>query len=177
MTKPRKDSPPSPPGLETHVRDALASLLREPTCFVGVGNVLRRDDAVGPWIVGAVRAALTDTPHAVVDAQDVPENFVPGIARSDRLNVVFVDAVAAEGDPGTVVFGPLADFPEADGFSTHKLALSLSRKFLEAAGKKVFLLGVVPGELAFGEGLTAEVARAAASVRDVIIRAVSASRG
>jgi hypothetical protein len=75
-----------------------------------------------------------------------------------------------------VVFGPLADFPEADGFSTHKLALSLSRKFLEAAGKKVYLLGIVPGELAFGEGLTAEVARAAAAVRDVILRAATGSR-
>jgi hydrogenase 3 maturation protease len=158
------------------IEPSLIELLREPTCFVGVGNLLRSDDAVGPWIVGAVRAALTDTPHAIVDAQDVPENFVPGIARSDCRNVIFVDAVAAEGDPGAVVFGPLADFPEADGFSTHKLALSLSRKFLETAGKKVFLLGIVPGKLAFGEGLTAEVGRAAVSLREIIIRAASAPR-
>jgi hydrogenase 3 maturation protease len=158
-----------------NIESSLLELLREPTCLIGVGNPLRRDDGVGPWIAGAVRGALSGTPHSVVDAQDVPENFVPGIARSDCRNVAFVDAVAAEGDPGTVVFGPLADFPEADGFSTHKLALSLSRKFLEAAGKKVFLLGIVPGELAFGEGLTAAVARTAASLRDVILRAATGS--
>jgi hydrogenase maturation protease len=159
-----------------NIESSLLELLREPACLIGVGNTLRRDDAVGPWIAGAVRDALSGTGHTVVDAQDVPENFVPGIARSDCRCVVFVDAVAGDGEPGTVVFGPLADFPEADGFSTHKLALSLSRKFLEAAGKKVYLLGIVPGELAFGEGLTAEVARAAAAVRDVILRAATGSR-
>ncbi len=39
----------------------FVSLLREPTCLVGVGHPLRRDDGVGPWVVGAVRAALAGT--------------------------------------------------------------------------------------------------------------------
>jgi hydrogenase 3 maturation protease len=151
----------------------FAAILREPTCLVGVGNPLRRDDGVGPWIAAAVRDASAGTWLGVVDAQDVPENFVPAIARSDCRNVVFVDAVAAEGPPGTTVFGPLADFPEADGFSTHKLALSLSRKFLEAAGKTVYLLGIVPADLEFGEGLTPEVARTAAALRDHILGAIA----
>ncbi len=68
--------------------------------------------------------------------RSVPENFAPAIARTDCRNVVFVDAVTAEGPPGTVVFGPLADFGEVESFSTHKLALSFSGKFLEAAGKE-----------------------------------------
>ncbi|HMA53819.1 MAG TPA: hydrogenase maturation protease [Acidobacteriota bacterium] len=149
----------------------LDDVLREQTCLVGVGNPLRRDDGVGPWIVAAVREAAAGTDLSLVDAQDVPENFVPAIARTECRNVVFVDAAAAEGAPGTVVFGPLADFAEAGSFSTHKLALSLSGKFLEAAGKKVFLLGVVPADLSFGEGLTPEVARAADTLRDLIVRA------
>jgi hydrogenase maturation protease len=155
---------------------ALAEILREPTCLVGVGHPLRRDDGVGPWIAGAVREALAGSRLGVVDAQDVPENFVPGIARGGWRNVVFIDAVAAEGDPGTVVFGPLADFREAEGFSTHKLALAQSRMFLEAAGKKVFLLGIVPADLEFGLGLTAEIERAAALLRDAIIRAARPGR-
>lgn len=154
----------------------LADILREPACLVGVGNPLRRDDGVGPWIVGAVREAAAGTGLALVDAQDVPENFVPTIARGDARNVIFVDAAAADGAPGTVVFGPLADFAEAEGFSTHKLALSLSGKFLEAAGKKAYLLGIVPGDIDFGEGFTPEVERAAASVRDAILGALAQNR-
>ena len=161
---------------DSTIEAGLSALLREPTCLVGVGNPLRGDDGVGPWIAGAVRAAVFGTNLRVVDAQDVPENFVPGIARGDCRNVVFIDAVAADGPPGTVVFGPLADFPEAESFSTHKLALSLSRKFLEAAGKKVFLLGIVPAALDFGEGLTAEIERTAGALRDAIIRAAAHRR-
>jgi hydrogenase 3 maturation protease len=153
----------------------LGELLREPTCLVGVGNTLRRDDGVGPWIVRAVREAASGTNLRVIDAEDVPENFVHGIARADCRNVVFVDAVAADGAPGTVVFGPLSDFAEVESFSTHKLALSLSGRFLEAAGKRVFLLGIVPADLEFGAGLTAVVERAATSLRDLILRATSAS--
>lgn len=151
--------------------DRLNELLREPTCLVGVGNPLRRDDGVGPWIVGAVAEAAAGTALTLVDAQDVPENFVPAIARGEARNVVFVDAAAAAGAPGTVVFGPLADFAEAGGYSTHKMALALSGKFLEAAGKRAFLLGIVPAELDFGEGLTAEVERAAAGLRDFLVGA------
>jgi hydrogenase 3 maturation protease len=151
---------------------SLAAVLREPTCLVGIGHPLRCDDGVGPWITGAVRDPLAGSHLGVVDAQDVPENFVPVIARGGWRNVVFIDAVAVEGEPGTVVFGPLAEFAEAEGFSTHKLALALSRKFLEAAGKRVYLLGIVPADLEFGEGLTAPVERAAVLVRDLIVRAV-----
>jgi len=154
----------------------LDDLLREPACLVGVGNPLRRDDGVGPWIVEAVREAAAGTGLALVDAQDVPENFVPTIARGDAQNVVFVDAVATDGAPGTVVFGLLADLAEAGSCSTHKLALSLSGKFLEAAGKKAYLLGIVPGDIDFGEGFTPEVERAAASVRDAIVGAIAANR-
>ena len=153
----------------------LAEILREPTCLVGVGNPLRRDDGAGPWIVGAVREAVAGTRLSVVDAQSVPENFVHVVARADCRNVVFVDSVAAEGPPGTVVFGPLADFPEAGSFSTHKLALSFCGKFLEASGKEVFLLGIVPADLEFGEGMTPEVGNAAARIRDLILRAVASS--
>ena len=160
----------------TNGPDGFAGILQEPTCLVGVGNPLRRDDGVGPWIVAAVREASVGTELCLVDAQDVPENFVPAIARGDAQNVVFVDAAAGDGPPGTVMFGPLADFAEAGSFSTHKLALSLSGKFLEAAGKKVFLLGIVPADLEFGEGLTAEVERAAAALRDLIIRACALAR-
>src|SRR5512137_616667 len=117
-----KPVPGAPDVLSAEQGESLSRLLREPTCLVGVGNPLRRDDGVGPWIVGAVRSVASGgTRLRVVDAQDVPENFVPGVARSDCRNVVFIDAVAAPGPPGTVVFGPLAGFPEEESLSTHRL--------------------------------------------------------
>jgi hydrogenase 3 maturation protease len=172
MTDPNEGPVPGAPGFAVaEQREALARLLKEPACLVGVGNPLRRDDGVGPWIIGALRAVLAGSTVRLVDAQDVPENFVLSIARDACRNVVFIDAVSAGGPPGTVVFGPLAEFGEIESFSTHKLALSFSGKFLEPAGKQVYLLGIVPADLAFGTGFSVPVERAAAAVRDFIRRA------
>ncbi|HPW17784.1 MAG TPA: hydrogenase maturation protease [Candidatus Aminicenantes bacterium] len=156
--------------------NGLSDVLRQGACLVGVGNPLRRDDGVGPWIVAALRAAPAVPGLELVDAQDVPENVVPALARGAASSVVFVDAVAAPGGPGTVVFGPLDEMGEAGSFSTHKMALSLCGKYLEAAGKKAFLLGIVPADLDFGEGLTPAVERAAAAVRDAVLGARAADR-
>lgn len=155
----------------------LAALLREPACFVGVGNPLRRDDGFGPWLAGAVRPALAGTGVEVVDAQDVPENFAPVVARSACRSVIVADIVAAPGPPGSVIFGRLDSLGEIEGFSTHQLALTFTRRFLEAAGKTVFLLGVVPAELGFGLGLTPAVAATAEGLRRLIVRAAPAATG
>jgi hydrogenase 3 maturation protease len=153
--------------------NGLTDVLRQGACLVGVGNPLRRDDGVGPWVVAALRAAGPAAGLDLVDAQDVPENFVPAVARGAAPNVVFVDAVAAPGEPGTVVFGPLDELAEAESFSTHKMALALSGKYLAASGKRSFLLGIVPADLEFGEGLTPAVAKAAAAVRDAVLGALA----
>ena len=148
----------------------LADVLRERTCLVGLGNPMRKDDGVGPWLAEAVKAAPAGASLQVLNVEDVLENFVFRIAGTDCRNVVIVDAAAGQGEPGSLVFGPLEDFAEAGSVSTHKLALELSGKILGSAGKRVFLLGVVPEDLSFGPGLTPRVRRAAARLKDLVLR-------
>jgi len=150
----------------------LADVLREKTCLVGVGNPYRRDDGVGPWIADAVRSAAGPTSLRVFNVEDVLENFVFEIAGTDCRNVIIVDAAALDREPGSVVFGPLSEFSEAGSVSTHKLALELSGKVLESAGKRIFLLGVVPEDLGFGPGLTPKVRESAARLGDLVLRTV-----
>ena len=151
----------------------LEDILGEGACFVGVGNTLRRDDGVGVRL--AERLGASSLPVFIVE--DVPENFVAEIGRGAWPNVVFMDAVAAGLEPGAVVFGELAELGEPSGLSTHKLALSLCGRYLEAHGKRSFLLGIVPGDLEFGEGLTPEVGRAAAEVAGLILKTSAPPHG
>ncbi len=149
----------------------LAKILREGACLVGLGNPDRRDDGVGPWIAEAVRPAEGRSSLRVFNVEDVLENFVFRIAESDCPNVVIVDAASGGGEPGTVVFGPLGDFSGSGSVSTHKPALELSGKILESAGKRAFLLGVVPEDLGYGPGLTPKVQESAVRLRDLVLRA------
>ena len=155
----------------------LADVLREKTCLVGLGNPYRRDDGVGPWLAEAVGPAAGRRGLRVFNVEDVLENFVFQIAATDCPNVVIMDAAAAGGEPGSVVFGPLSEFAEAGSVSTHKLSLELSGKVLESAGKRVFLLGVVPEDLGFGPGLTPKVEETASRLRDLVLRAVEPGGG
>jgi len=149
----------------------LESILKEGACLVGVGNSFRRDDGVGPWLA----RNLEHSGFEVVDAGDVLENHVFDIARGGARNVILMDAVSADLDPGSIVFEPLDAVGEPEGPSTHKLALGLCGRILESEGKRTFLLGIVPRDLEFGTGLSEDVARAASEVRDIILRARTAT--
>jgi hydrogenase maturation protease len=151
----------------------LEDVLADGACLVGTGNPWRRDDGVGPWLAEGLKVAGIP----VFNAEDVLENHVYDIAREDCRNVVIMDAVAAGLEPGTIVFEPLDGLGEPVGLSTHKLALGLCGKILEAHGKRTYLLGIVPRDLDFGRGLTPEVEKAASGVRDLILRARRPSRG
>lgn len=149
----------------------LESILKEGACLVGVGNSFRRDDGVGPWLA----RSLEQSGFEVMDAGDVLENHVFDIARGGTRNVILMDAVSTDLEPGSIVFGPLDAGGEPEGLSTHKLALGLCGRILETEGKRTFLLGIVPRDLEFGTGLSEDVARAASEVRDIILRARTAT--
>ncbi len=150
---------------------ALEDVLADGACLVGMGNPWRRDDGVGPWLA----ESLAGSRFEVRNVEDILESYVYDIARTDCRNVVIMDAVAADLEPGAVVFEPLDGLGEPAGPSTHKLALGLCRKIFEAHGKRTYLLGIVPRDLDFGRGLTPDVAKAASGVLDLILRARAAN--
>lgn len=149
----------------------LEDVLADGACLVGTGNPWRRDDGVGPWLAERLAGSGFD----VRNAEDVLENHVYDIARTDCRNVVIMDAVAADFEPGAVVFEPLGELGEPAGLSTHKLALGLCGKILKSHGKRTYLLGIVPSDLDFGHGLTPDVEKAASGVRDLILQARAAN--
>jgi len=152
----------------------MSSVVRNNPCFVGVGNYYRRDDAVGLYITDGLKEYARPDLFSVVNAEDIIESYVFSIADSDCDSVIVVDAVSAEGEPGSVVFGRLCEIEDPGfGASTHKLALGLCGKILEEKGKATYLLGIVPKDIDFGLGLTEEVEKSAAIVREYIIESLN----
>ena len=70
------------------------------TLVLGIGNLLLRDDGVGPHAVRALRARPLP---ANVEALDVGTAFLDAIpALEGAVRLVVVDAMRAGGAPGTV---------------------------------------------------------------------------
>lgn len=133
----------------------MYNMFKDTTCIVGVGNYYRCDDAVGLYIVDILAATLQQTHVVVFNVEDIIESYCFGIAESNCKNVLIIDAIEADAEEGTIVFGRLNDFVETGlDVSTHKLALRMSCKVLEASGKDVYMLGIVIKHNDFGRGLS-----------------------
>ncbi len=138
--------------------DLLRQVLGQKTCLIGIGNKLRGDDGFGPYFIESLKCKALVPEIDLMTVEDVPENFAFPISKKDSDNVIFVDAVILNAPAGTVIFGPLDEFEEIGQIaSTHKLSLRLTAQVLEATGKKVFLLGVVPKTMEFGQELSPEI--------------------
>jgi len=147
---------------------AIERLVRGRTCFVGMGNYLRRDDAAGILLAEGLKE-VADGRIMVMNVEDVVESYAFDIARCDADDVVFIDAVKTGEAPGTILFGRLDEFSEAvNDYSTHKCSLLLTGRVLEAHGKTAWLLGIESGDTDYGEGISERVQSSIEHLRDMI---------
>ncbi len=129
---------------------------------LGLGNVLMGDDAFGPTVIAHVKAQLVLSPQVRVE-----DLGTPGLDLYSELAplsaVVIVDTVRAQGRAGTIDVYRREDIlrrpPEART-SPHDPGLKVTLLRLELARTgpiDVSLVGVVPGAVDYGVGMTEEV--------------------
>lgn len=164
-----------PERLRTQLRHFFAGRV----CILGVGNRDRRDDGVGPLLVDGLRGR---TGAVLIDAGEVPENHLERSVRTEPDAVLMIDALDLGRAPGTVRFVSPRALHDA-GVSTHASSLALCAEYIGArTGAPVALLGIQPGDMGAGAGLSADVAAAMTEVREVLqqllpCRGSSSTRG
>ncbi|HTX43441.1 MAG TPA: hydrogenase 3 maturation endopeptidase HyCI, partial [Methanocella sp.] len=132
--------------------------------FVGVGNRLRGDDAIGPELIDLIKGKVR---HAL-DANSAPENYTGAIKRLKPAAIVFLDALDFGERPGTSRIVEAADVL-AHGATTHNLSLDIAMEYLKKeTGADVFLLGVQPERIGEGEGISPSLRRPLKGLADAI---------
>lgn len=130
---------------------------------VGIGNTLRGDDGAGPELIRKLKKSFPHSqppPIYLIDAGEVPENYLQKISGYKPDTVLLVDAVDFRGRPGAVRIAE-ASAIRNDSVSTHNASLKLVMEYLEKETRAdIFLLGIQPGNLAFGSGLSEPVKQA-----------------
>lgn len=129
---------------------------------LSLGNVLMGDDAFGPWVVAALHAGWTFPPE--VEVRDLG---TPGLDLHPHLAayrvVVLVDTVRGAGAPGTVsryVREEIVRRPPPARVSPHDPGVKEALLAFDFAGggpDEVVLIGVVPGKVDYGVGLSEPV--------------------
>ena len=132
---------------------------------MGVGNALRKDDAAGLEIVSDLISMLGPAPAPNLKIHGVsfsPERLLSKLS-SETGKIVIFDAVEASREPGEVVFCSLSD-TKYGFFATHNVPIRMIPG-LAAREREICLVGVQPGSLEVGEGLTEPVRK---SVKQVV---------
>jgi len=129
--------------------------------FVGVGNVLKHDDGVGVFIASRIKQS-NRIKSLVVEVSI--ENYIGKINRTSPDILIIIDATDFGKKPG---FSRLAEVSELKEITTNTHNISIAQ-LSELFNMPVYILGIQPADVSFGEGLCREVIQAAERVIQMI---------
>jgi hydrogenase maturation protease HycI len=144
--------------------------------FLGIGNDLKCDDAVGLAVVDKLSAYVDDPLIAILNCRDVPENFTGYLKRVKARCIVLIDATDFGGSPGEARVFDLGDVMSS-AIATHKTSLDVLGTYLrQETGANVFLVGIQPANCDVGDELSPAVANASSTVAKAIGTALNRFR-
>ena len=145
---------------EAQLKDFLNDF--EKLIILGVGNELKSDDGVGPFIIKNLMAENIESDRLLlIDSGTVPENFTGKIRKENPSHVIIVDACLMGCRPGDIRIVDKDDFTNI-GISTHSMSLSYFVKYLERdTDFKIIFVGIEPETMDWGENPTENVEKTA----------------
>ena len=144
-------------------------------CVVGLGNVLMGDDGFGPLAVEKLRCEYEcGTNIEILDLGTPGLDLAPYLYGKDL--VVIVDAVTADGKPGTVRTYRESNFHNSRvplRLTGHDPGLPEALAQIRLVGRgpsEVVVVGVIPESCVFGGGISSTVLAASSHAVDNIIQ-------
>jgi hydrogenase maturation protease len=141
---------------------------------LGLGNVLMCDDAFGPYVIRTLEARYAFPEEVTLQDLGTPGlDLHPFIAGQDAL--IIVDTVKSDGVAGeirTYRRDEILRHPPGPRVSPHDPGLKealLSLEFAAEGPGEVFLVGVIPGTVKAGVGLSPAVEDAVERVMNEIV--------
>jgi len=134
--------------------------------LLGVGNRLRSDDAVGPLLIDRLQGMVD---ISMLDAGDVPENYLGPIEDSGAELVLVVDAVEMGMNVGDIAFFDIEKVQNMS-VSTHSANLGLLFKVIPSERRpQVIVLGIQPGSTDLGQGISEPMQAAIESLKEMLV--------
>lgn len=115
--------------------------------FVGIGNLLKKDDGVGVYISSRIISADR---ISVLTAEVSIENYIGKINSLEPDVLIIIDCVDMASRPGTYKILPVSEINDLT-FNTHNISL---KRIAEFFTMPVFILGIQPEKIDFGENIS-----------------------
>jgi len=140
------------------------------TVVLGLGNLLLADEGVGVHAAHALAGLGVPEDVEILDVGTAILDALPALEDADR--VIVIDAVKADGPPGSVYLLPLDRLLPAEhiasmhGFDLSRVVALLGRQ----QPPEVVVIGVEPARIEWSLELSTEVAEAMPSLLDAVRR-------
>lgn len=132
---------------------------------MGVGNELRGDDGVGPYIADR----LDDPDWTSINCGTVPENYTGVVKQVSPSRLLVVDAAKMDLSPGEYRILP-EESQDSMITSTHSIPLTVTLAYLKEHVGRTLFVGVEPGEIRNSDRLSPRVESAAEEILDLLER-------
>ncbi|MBN3041006.1 MAG: hydrogenase 3 maturation endopeptidase HyCI [Candidatus Omnitrophica bacterium] len=143
----------------------VLSFNSRPSVIITIGNSLRSDDGLGPYIAERI-LPLKDI--LVIDAAQNPERIIDQVVAFRPKSIVIIDAADFAGEPGEIRIIRQDDVPQTS-LSTHSIPLSVIGGILIADTKaSLEFIAVQVKNVVLGQGLSAEVKDSADKIIAII---------
>lgn len=129
--------------------------------FVGVGNVLKSDDGIGVYISNGIRESRS-IQKLIVEVSI--ENYLGKINSINSDVLILVDCVEFGKQPGYYEMLP-AEKVKDFTFNTHNISL---KRISELFKMPVYILGIQPESIEFGEEISEIVLETARKILTII---------
>jgi hydrogenase 3 maturation protease len=150
--------------------EQLASRIQGNVVVLGIGNPCRSDDAAG----SLVARAIGEIPNVhVIDAEEVPENYVCQVANERPDTIVLIDCVDLGSAPGAAA---ILDKDCLAGYwpSTHRMPINLLMDCLEReTHARIFMIAIQPRQTDFFQPVSDEVRASIGSISRVLNRVLT----
>lgn len=140
------------------IASTVRSRIKGKVSVVGIGNIIRGDDGLGPKLIAMMKARPQNVLVHLFDCGTTPENYILPILSTSCDTVILVDAADMGIEPGGIKIFALDEIKNVS-FSTHNPSPRLFTDLL-MMGKddlNIFVISVQPKTTALGAPLSKEV--------------------
>jgi hydrogenase 3 maturation protease len=130
--------------------------------FVGIGNLLKMDDGVGVYISSKIENKEN---ILAINAETSIENYIGKINGLNPDILVLIDCLEMKSSPGACKLLDICEIEDLT-FNTHNISV---RRLSEFFDMPVFILGIQPEKIDFGENISYLVR----NVADQIIKQIN----
>ncbi|MBN2096851.1 MAG: hydrogenase maturation peptidase HycI [Candidatus Omnitrophica bacterium] len=150
------------------VNNIFQSIFKGKVVIVGIGNTLRGDDGFGPALIGNLQGKVQ---AVCIDVGSAPEKYVNKITQERPNTILIVDALHLDREPGAYEILQKDDIIQS-GLSTHDISIKMFIDYLQTQTQsRIYILGIQPEAVAFGQGLSVRVKRTLDKIEELIINA------